>query len=169
MQAKARQMAVERAARLKETAARNAAARVQQQAEIPGERQRIEHGLRIMKAERVVDLLLDNLNTMEGLRHAAALITVSSMPAPQTRHCVRCDKSYDPQYAEARVCRMLHPDQKVRQEWDGSKISWYNCRRCNGNFDGHNKSDCDDEWCFVGAHTADAELVKDEGWNDDTW
>ena len=57
----------------------------------------------------------------------------------------------------------------VDQEWNGSKISWYECRRCGNTFNCYDVHDVDDEgpWCFEGEHTTDRALVKCEGWDDD--
>jgi hypothetical protein len=69
-----------------------AAERVKHDAEMPGERARIEHGLKNFEAETVVQLLRSGLGTLDGLRAAAVLFPRDVFPPPSIQHCRRCGK-----------------------------------------------------------------------------
>jgi len=126
----------------------------------------VEHGLKKLSASQVVVLVHKALGSVEGLRHANSLFLAAVIPLPSLAYCVRCDEEYDPQFADERICQMDHPHQMVSTEWDGSKIRWDHCRKCDGVFKGHNKSDCNDEWCFEGDYASDEDAVAAEGWDD---
>lgn len=68
---------------------------------------------------------------------------------------------------------MEHPCQFCHTEWDGSKISWEHCYRCDGDFgvpDHYRNGPYDiGKWCFQGEHTQDEDLVKEEKWNADPY
>lgn len=158
----------EAAARKREEEGR---AREQQERDMPGERDRIEYGLKALSKSEIKKHLEASCLTVEGLRAMAVLFPETIMPRPQTKHCVRCKEQYDDRNREQKVCRMEHPYEFQHTRWDGSKISWQHCYRCDGDFGvpGHYHRGPDDvgEWCFQGEHTQDENLVKEELWDAD--
>ncbi len=140
-----------------------------QDAQLPGERERIDYGLKHLSAEAVVKHLTSIAHSVDGLRQLAALFPESVMPKPSVMHCLRCDTDYDPRYCSNKVS---HPEADVSQRWNGSKKSWDECGRCGKTFNcdgmhGMDRRAVMDEgpWCFEGKHTTD-EAVE-EGWDED--
>ena len=143
-----------------------------QDTELPGERARIEYGLETLPAEEIVQHLSATVQSLDGLRKLVEVFPTSVMPNPALQYCVRCGKNYDMQILSQRVCRVEHPDSAVRTKWDTSKKSWDECERCGKTFNCHgfhyaDRRAVEDEgpWCFEGEHTADEELVAEEGWD----
>ena len=172
--ASAKRQKVEAAEREKQAKQQQEEQRRLQEAEMPGERARIEYGLKSLSAQDVVKQLSTAAQRLDGLRHLSALFPPSKMPTPSVQHCVRCDTDYDPQFASQRVCRVEHPHDACRTMWEGSKKSWQECSRCGKTFgcDGMHSWDrraVEDqgEWCFEGEHTTDEAVVEDEGWDDE--
>ena len=76
---------------------------------------------------------------------------------------------------------MSHPMDQVRTHWETSKKCWDECEVCGKTLNrrGFNTSksifwdnDLDgsheeENWCFVGLHTTDRDLVRREGWGSD--
>lgn len=127
-----------------------------------------------MTEKEIVKHVQNKMDTLEGLQALAGLFDPSVMPEPEPRHCVRCRKSYDPRYASVNLCRMEHPYHRVRHEWMGSKRSWDHCERCDKDFNvsgfhygERNAPEDEGEWCFVGEHTQDEEMVMDEEWEEE--
>lgn len=149
------------------------AAKAEQERTMPGERSRIEYGLKAMTHDEIQKHLEDSCKTVEGLRCMAVLFPQSIMPSPQTKTCVRCHKKYDERYADQRVCRVEHPSEHCNTKWDGSKISWQHCYRCDNDFDvpdcyyGRNRPYDSGKWCFEGEHTQDEAKIEEEEWNAD--
>ena len=145
-----------------------------QDAQLPGERERIDYGLRHLSAETVVKHLTSIAHSVDGLRQLAALFPESVMPKPSVMHCLRCDTDYDPRYCPKLACKVSHPEAAVSQNWDGSKKSWDECGRCGKTFNcdgmhGMDRRAVKDEgpWCFEGEHTTDQDVVEEEGWDED--
>ena len=149
-----------------------AAERVKQEAEMPGERARIEYGLKNHKVEDVMLLLHSGLGTLQGLRAAAALFPPAVFPPPSIRHCRRCGEDYDLNIPAQLVCKLEHPDEDVRRVWDDSKHSYSECNKCGKTFDldGYSsmgrkrKNDpCEEgQYCWEGEHKAEDESSSDD-------
>lgn len=145
----------------------------EQDGQMPGERARIEYGLKALSRDEIHRQLEASCKTVEGLRALTTIFPESIVPVPQTKYCVRCKKNYDERYPDQKVCRLSHPYQFCNTEWDGSKISWQHCYRCDGDFgvpDYYRKKNGPygvGEWCFQGEHTQDEALVEEEKWNAD--
>ena len=146
-----RQLAAEQAAA--------SAERAKQDAQMPGERARMEHALTNRSAEDVVDLLRSRLGTLDGLRAAAALFPADVFPPPSMRHCQRCGKDYDLHIPAQLVCKLDHPDGQVSTRWESSKRSYSECGTCGKTFDHHGygseESDEDGAYCWQGEHKAE--------------
>lgn len=129
---------------------------------LPGERERLEHGLTSRQPADIVAILLNKIESVEGLRAAAELFSREDMPPPVRRRCRRCRKTYDPQIPTQRICRVPHPEDMVCREWEGSKQSWMECAACGKTFDlrgffvngKRRRDDPFDEgpYCFEGEH-----------------
>lgn len=132
---------------------------------MPGERERISYGLDALTPAELKNLLKKSLDMVAGLRELVKIFPESVMPVPNTKNCVRCHKAYDERYASQRICRVRHPMDMVRTEWEGSKVSWNHCERCDKEFGPKAPYD-EGEWCFEGEHTQDEELVQDEAWDE---
>lgn len=147
----------------------------EQERVMPGERARIEYGLSgALSDQEIKKCLNDACKSVEGLRALAVVFPESCVPVPQTKYCVRCKEHYDERFQEQKVCRMEHPYEHCSTEWDGSKISWQHCYRCDGDFgvpDSYQRrrnAPYDvGEWCFQGEHTQDESLVEKENWDAD--
>jgi hypothetical protein len=146
-------------------------AKQEQDRQMPGERARIEYGLKALSRDEIHRQLEASCKTVEGLRALTTIFPESIVPVPQTKYCVRCKKNYDGRYSEQKVCRLRHTHQLCHTEWDGSKVSWEHCYRCDGDFgipDFYRKSPYDvGEWCFQCEHTQDETLIEEEKWNAD--
>jgi hypothetical protein len=112
-----------------------AAERVKQDVEMPGERARIEHGLKNLEADKVVLLIRSGLSTLDGLRAAAVLFPRDVFQPPSIRHCQRCGEDYDLNIPAQRVCRLTHPHDHVSRQWSDSKHSYSECSKCGKTFD----------------------------------
>ena len=138
-----------------------AAERAKQDARMPGERARVEHGLTNRSAEDVVQLLRSRLSTLAGLRAAAALFPADVFPPPSMRHCQRCGKDYDLHIPAQLVCKLGHPDRQVSTRWEDSKHSYSECGKCGKTFGYHGYAssdvDCDEDaaYCWLGKHKAE--------------
>lgn len=160
-----RQLAAQQAATL-------AAERVKQDAEMPGERARIEQGLTKRKAKEVVAPLFARLRTLEGLRAAVAFFPPEFLPPPSTQHCRRCGMDYDVNIPSQLVCRVEHTYTEGSRRWEDSKHSYDECSKCGGafNLDGYSslgrrkRGDPVDSgpFCWEGAHKASSEPDSDE-------
>ena len=170
--AKVREEGAQRATKLREEAARRAvklaAERAAQDKELPGERERVEHGLGKLSAEEIVRHLRTAIETTAGLRNVATIFGPGVMPVRQVLHCLRCDEDYDPQFDTE--CRIEHPDSRTR--WDGSKISWEECYRCEATFNlngvhsmSRNSVQDAGEYCFQGQHTTDPDVIAEDGFD----
>lgn len=143
-----------------------------QEEELPGERARIEHGLSKRSADEIVTIIKERVMTVEGLEALVTLFPPDVMPAKTTQKCGRCKKEYDPNIQSELICRLEHPFDRVRTEWDGSKKSWSHCRRCDKTFglDGfhswgkrrRNDPVEEGDYCFEGKH------VPEEGYDEST-
>mmetsp|Transcript_43105 Transcript_43105/g.84703 ORF Transcript_43105/g.84703 Transcript_43105/m.84703 type:complete len:305 (+) Transcript_43105:111-1025(+) len=149
--------------------------REQQEKKLPGERDRIEHGLSKRSTDEIMNFLKESIATVDGLEALTKVFPVEKMPVKKTTKCGRCKKEYDPSISSDQVCRMEHPYEKVGTEWDGSKKSWDHCRQCNKTFNlngfhswgkrGRNDPYDEGEYCYVDTH------VPEEGYvacNDQT-
>lgn len=142
------------------SAARSIATKAAQEAALPGERQRLEDGLKQRTAEDVVSLLKSRLKTLEGLQLMSRLLPAAVLPpASALKTCRRCGEKWNPEVASQRVCRVPHPDGESTTRWDGSKKSWQECGACgkthslDGFFaGGRRKRDDEGGYCFEGAH-----------------
>ena len=152
-----------------------AAERVKQDAQMPGERARIQHALTNRSAEDVVKLFRSRITTLDGLRAAAALFPADVFPPPSMRHCRRCGKDYDSNIPTQLVCQVHHPDGKVSRRWDDSKHSYSECSTCGKTFDldGYSSRRRRDDpveqgpYCWQGEHKAEGEAGSDsEGGSD---
>jgi hypothetical protein len=112
-----------------------AAERIKQDVEMPGERARIEHGLKNFEADKVVLLIRSGLCTLDGLRAAAVLFPRDVFQPPSIRHCQRCGENYDMNIPAQRVCRLIHPHDHVNRRWSDSKHSYSECSKCGKTFD----------------------------------
>jgi len=139
----------------------------QQEQNVPFEADRVEHNIKKLSTSQVVALVHKALGSVKGLRHAASLFPAAVMPLPSLAYCVGCNKEYDPQFTDEHICQMDHPHQMVSTKWDGSKIRSDHRRKCDCLFNGHNKSNCNNEWYFEGEHASDEDAVAAEGWDDD--
>lgn len=138
------------------------AAHAKQEAEMPGERARIAHGLQQLSPSRVVAMIHEAIDTVEGLRHAAALFDASKITQPAELLCVRCGLVYDFKYPS--TCEIEHPSSYTH--WEGSNRSWERCNKCHKDFNVEGFSrrergapDVMGPYCFKGAHTTDKALV----------
>ncbi len=102
--------------------------------QLPGERERIDYGLKNISAEAVVKLLKSTAQSVDGLRQLAALFPERVMPTPSVMRCLRCDKDYDPRYCAKLACKVRHPEECVYERWNGSKKSWDECGQCEKTF-----------------------------------
>ena len=102
--------------------------------QMPGERERIDHGLKHLSPLAVMKHLSLVAHSVDGLRQRATLFPESVMPKPSVIHCMRCDMDFDPKYCSKLSCKVEHPEARVRQRWDGSKKSWDECGRCGKTF-----------------------------------
>lgn len=163
-----------RAAKLKKEKVQRAGKLVKERAAqdkaLPGERARIEHGLRNLPATEIVAHLQREIESLAGLRNLARIFGSGVMPAKQVLRCLRCDRDYDPHFGTA--CKIQHPADCCVTRWDGSKISWSECMRCNSTFDldgvhswGRNAVGDDGEYCFEGQHTTDAKVMQEDGFD----
>lgn len=143
-----------------------------QDEQLPGERQRIQHGLEKLGAEAVFEILKTRVETLDGLKALVQVFPTEIMPPKVSERCGRCQKDYDPQISSDRRCRIEHPYDKVRTEWDTSKKSWSCCGRCGKTFhlDGFHswgKRKRDDpydegEYCFDGEHVPEKNYNPDK-------
>ena len=82
-----------RAAKLKKERAQRAAKLVKERAAqdkaLPGERERIEHGLRKLPAAEIIAHLQREIESLAGLRNLARLFGPGLMPAKQVLRCLR--------------------------------------------------------------------------------
>ena len=129
---------------------------------MPGERARIEHGLKVQSDETIIAFIKEKLESMDGLQKVAALFDTSVMPTPQIQRCLRCKKDFDPQFNNGQSCKIFHKSQVTI--WRGSKVSWSECDTEDGgcgktwNLDGGARQYVYDEgeYCFKGRHTTDS-------------
>ena len=70
------------------------------------------------------------------------------------------------------ACKIEHPDDCCVTQWDGSKTSWSECKRCNKTFNldgvhswGRNAVDDDGAYCFQGQHTTDPNVIEEDGFD----
>lgn len=98
--------------------------------ELPGERERIEHGLTKLSAEKIFELLKKTMKTVDGLRALVCVFPSDIMPPKKELTCGRCTMQYDPQFVSSRSCKIEHPYENTSTEWDESKKSWLFCSRC---------------------------------------
>jgi hypothetical protein len=136
-----------------------------QETEMPGERSRLEYGIDALGSEQVVALIKKSMGTLEGLRTVATLFPDSIMPAPNTKYCVRCKKTYDDRFLSQRLCQIPHPEGECNAERDKYR-SWKHCGRCDKTFYvtgeynfGKDRIIDEGEWCFEGEHVPDDALV----------
>uniref|UniRef100_A0A7S2P2S8 Uncharacterized protein n=1 Tax=Leptocylindrus danicus TaxID=163516 RepID=A0A7S2P2S8_9STRA len=141
---------------------------------MPGERERILHGLKCLNAKDIVEAIKEKIKSVEGLKMVSGVFTNDVMPLPRMKFCVRCNENYDDQYKDQRVCRVMHPEHCTREKWDGSKKSWTECERCRKSFNCSGMHELDRNaiydqgiWCFEGEHTDDQDLVDSEEWEKD--
>ena len=169
-QLQAKQAQLQAQLRAKE-AAKLAAERATQDKEMPGERERVEYGLKQRDAAAVVELLLAQLRTVDGLRAAATLFPPAVFPPAAIRHCRRCGKDYDLNIAAQRVCQVEHPSEEVSTRWEDSKHCYDECGKCGKTFnlDGYSsfsrrKADPVDDgpFCWEGEHKGEDESSSDE-------
>ena len=131
---------------------------------------RIEHGLKKLPATEIVAHLHGRSKSLARLRNLARMFGSDVMPPKQTLRCLRCDQDYNPQFDTA--CTIEHPYDCRVTRWDGSKISWSECMRCNSTFDldgvhswGRNAVGDDGEYCFEGQHTTDAKVMQEDAFD----
>jgi hypothetical protein len=136
-----------------------------QEAEMPGERGRLEYGIDALGSEQVVALIKKSMGTLEGLRTVATLFPDSIMPTPNTKYCVRCKKTYDDRFLSQRLCQIPHPEGECNNERDKYR-SWKHCEKCDKTFYvtgeynfGRDFIPDEGEWCFEGAHVPDVDLT----------
>lgn len=136
-----------------------------QEAELPGERARLEYGIDALGSEQVVELIKKSMGTLEGLRTVATLFPDSIMPAPNTKYCVRCKKTYDNRFLSQRLCQIPHPEGECNAVRDKHR-SWKHCEKCDKTFYvtgeynfGKDRIIDEGEWCFEGEHLPDDSLA----------
>ena len=140
---------------------------------MPGERARIEHGLKSQSSEKIVAFIKEKLDSIDGLQKVAALFDTNMMPTPQIQRCLRCKKDFDPQFSDGQSCKIDHKSEVTR--WRGSKVSWSECDPEDGgcgktwNLYGEARKYVWDEgeYCFKGRHTTDPGFDGTEGSGDD--
>lgn len=172
-EAQAKRHKTEAAARAQKVKEERDEQRRLQDAQLPGERERIDHGLKHLSPLAVMKHLSLVAHSVDGLRQRATLFPESVMPKPSVIHCMRCDMDFDPKYCSKLSCKVEHPEARVRQRWDGSKKSWDECGRCGKTFNcdgmhGLDRRAVGDEgpWCFEGEHTTEQAVKEEEGWDD---
>ena len=145
-------------------------AQKRQDAELPGERERILHGFKHLGAEKVLSLLNEELESFDGLRRIIDIFDENKMPKPQILHCLRCDEDFDENFSNSKSCVMHHPEECSETVWESSKKSYDYCSRCDNSFnaDGFHSwgrnSVQEVNHCFVGSHTTNPDVVAAENW-----
>jgi hypothetical protein len=139
---------------------------------MPGERARLEYGMDALGIEQVMELIKKSMGTVEGLRTLATLFPESIMPTPNTKYCVRCEKTYDDRFLSQSVCQIPHAEEECMRH--GHRYNqWQHCQECGKTFDVTcNIPGVDDpnehrimdegEWCFEGEHVPDDNLTVND-------